>query len=1002
MLCRCLKHVFFRGLGLCGIALAGTWDSASLRAEAPSYMIRNWQTEAGLPQDTVTALAATSDGYLWLGTYNGLARFDGLNFTVFAADKIPELENGRISSLYADTRGRLWIGHETGDVTWYQAGRFHSIKVEKRPPPRSVMSISEDEYGLIWLLAPDGALRRIGTDFQVSLIPSRVGGTTLSLRRDCEGRLWSLRMSELSQIRKGRPTPILGGLGTNRFLLEAGCARRAGGLWLLMDRKIMKWVDGKTSEVIGVVPRDLRQVSAMAETVSGELAFGTLDRGLFLLAPTGEVAQFSRSNGLADDWVRSLYADAGGNLWVGTANGGLNMLQRKTISEIAPPDGWQGRQVLSVCASRNGSLWVGTEGAGLYHFRDGNWEHFGPGDGISNPYVWSVLEDSSGQLWVGTWNGGLLIKRDDRFELLSVLRGLPGPMTALYQDETGKRWVGSGSGLASFDQNQFTKIGKEADQTAGEVRAITRDSEGRIWFGMSGGGLGCIMNGTVKQFRKQDGLSSDLVQCLRAEPDGTLWVGTYGGGLTRRRQERFATVGTRQGLPSNVILGVADDGKGNYLMSSLAGILMMGKEALNRCADGQLDRVRCFVYGKNEGMPTLECSGGFQPVTATTPDGRIWFPTRKGLVGISPEGSTNSLPPRVLIEEVLFDGRSVAFPTNEAPLSIRSGKGQLTFRYTGLDYTAPEEVRFRYRLEGLDPSWVEADARRDVAYGYLPPGHYTFCVTACNKGGLWTTTPACLALDVLPQFWQTWWFKLLVAVSGVAAVAGAVLYGAHQQMRKKLRRLEQQQALERERARIARDIHDHLGSSLTHITMLSQLAQEEHKHSEPYSNLRQIYQTADDLTRAMDEIVWAVNPKNDSLDNLMTYLGSFAQRFLGSVGIACRLELPMHLPPKPLTSELRHNVFLAFKEALNNAAKHSGATEVRISLVDDDHNSTLTVIDNGRGFDLGAPAENARGGNGLSNMRLRMKHINGQCEITTAPGTGTKVRFMFQTSFNQN
>jgi signal transduction histidine kinase len=317
-----------------------------------------------------------------------------------------------------------------------------------------------------------------------------------------------------------------------------------------------------------------------------------------------------------------------------------------------------------------------------------------------------------------------------------------------------------------------------------------------------------------------------------------------------------------------------------------------------------------------------------------------------------------------------------------------------------LSFTAPEKVRFRYRLEGLETKWMDAGTKRSVNYSYIPPGKYTFRVLACNNDGVWNESGGAFAFTVLPHFWQTWWFRTLAGLNAAVLVAGTVLFTTRRRMRHKLERIERQRAIERERARIAKDIHDDLGASLTRITLLSQSARGEMEHSpEAAADLDRIYRTARELTRAMDEIVWAVNPQHDTLDSLATYLGKFAQDFLNAVHVRCRLDLPMQLPVWPLTAEVRHNLFLAFKEALNNAVRHADATEVRVSLSIEPAGFALRVEDAGRGFVTGADGSAARdpvrlaSGNGLANMQQRLAEIGGRCDLRSAPGEGTKVTF---------
>jgi len=529
-----------------------------------------------------------------------------------------------------------------------------------------------------------------------------------------------------------------------------------------------------------------------------------------------------------------------------------------------------------------------------------------------------------------------------------------------------------------------------------------------------GGGLGRLKDGALKQFRKQDGLSSDFVLALYAEADGTLWIGTSDNGLCRLREGKFATISTAQGLLASIISQIADDGAGNLWMGSHHGILRASKADLNRCANGEAKSVRCLNYGRAEGLASQRCSGGFQPAVAQTADGRLWFPTTKGLAIIDPRSFTqNTVPPPVVIEELLVEGQPVSIHTGKATghkagshsgLHIPAGKRRFELRYTGLSFTAPDKVRFRYKLEGLEKEWVEAGTKRFAEYSYLPPGDYTFRVMACNNDEVWNEEGASLSFTVLPQVWQTWWSKAALLAGGGGAVAAGALGVARRRVRRRLEQLERQRALERERARIARDIHDDLGASLTRISLLSQSARAElDDWQAAAADVDQIYTTARELTRAMDEIVWAVNPQHDTLDSLVAYLGRFAQNFLSTAGIRCRLDLPLHLPSWPLTAEIRHNTFLAFKEALNNVVKHAHASEVRITLELKPGGFMLVVADNGRGFawdpqkgqtTLDADGSRAAGGNGLGNMQKRLEEIGGCCGWDTAPGEGTRAKLI--------
>jgi signal transduction histidine kinase len=355
----------------------------------------------------------------------------------------------------------------------------------------------------------------------------------------------------------------------------------------------------------------------------------------------------------------------------------------------------------------------------------------------------------------------------------------------------------------------------------------------------------------------------------------------------------------------------------------------------------------------------------------------------------------------VVIEELLVDNHPVPRdPAGKIPLRIPPGQNRFEFHFTGLSFVVPEKVRFKYRLEGLETEWVDGDTKRQVNYSYIAPGDYTFRVIACNNDGKWNEEGASLSFTLLPHFWQTWWFLALAGALALAAAGGVVWYSMHRRMLRKLERLERQRAIERERERIAKDIHDDLGASLTRITMLSQSAQGNlDDPARAAANLDRIYGTARELTRAMDEIVWAVNPKHDTLDSLASYLGRFAQDFLGAARVRCRLDVPVQLPAWHLSAEVRHNLFLAFKEALHNVVKHAGASEVRVSLLLQPPGFALAVEDNGCGYaalppgaELPADPERLAHGNGLLNMRRRLEEIRGQCDIDSRSGGGTRVR----------
>ncbi|HEY5912971.1 MAG TPA: two-component regulator propeller domain-containing protein [Verrucomicrobiae bacterium] len=991
-----------------------------------------WQPEGNWDQSTVPALVQSHDGYLWLATYHGLVRFDGARFTVFYRGNTPELQNGLITSLYETPDGTLWIGHETGHLTKFSSGRFCPVPIDRNWPGGSVEGITTDQAGDLWLLSSTAVLMRLRDGHRATVPGSPSPAQKVALARGADGKNWLVFGGKLATLEQGEVKPVEFSSADPGEYYERVWPSRDGGLWIVTNNRLGKWTPARRGSA-GAAARTIQwfspgagfarpqgTITALLETRPGALLAGTLRDGLYLLAKDASPQSFDHSSGLSHNWVRCLRQDHEGNLWVGTG-AGLDMLRARKIQTLAPPDAWKGCGVLSFAVEHNGAIWAGTEGAGLYRFERGLWIACNENCGLSNSFVWSVLPTRDDRVFVGTWGGGLFRRNGARFETPPELLPITSPVTSLYEGRHGEIWIGTTTGPYRYEAGKLVWSAGPGELKLPDVRAIIESADDTIWFGMSGGGIASLKDGAIRQYLQASGLGSDYVLCLLADADGALWIGTADNGITRLKNGKFNLIGPAQGLPTSVIYHLVDDQAGHLWIGSPAGILRVTKTDLNRCAEGLADSVPTLVYGRAEGLASRSCSGGFQPGACRTPDGRLWFPTPTGLAVLDPANvKTNTAPPPVVIEELLVDGLPVALPTPASgpapPLRISPGARRFEFRYTALSFAVADKVRFRHRLEGIEPRWGHVSAARSVEYNLLSPGAYTFRVIACNNDGVWNPQGAALAFILAPFFWQTWWFQSAALAAGAGLVGAAVLAGTRRRVRRKLDQLEKQRSLERERARIARDIHDDLGASLTRISLLSQsirgdLENPSETPSAPPApallpQVDQIYSTARELTRALDEIVWAVNPRHDTLDSLVTYLGRFTQQFLSAAQIRCRLDVPLQLPPWPLTAEIRHNVYLALKETLNNVVKHAAATEVRVSLELLPNGFCLLVVDNGQGFDLQSAepplllppgpsgAEQSlriSSGNGLANIRKRLEDIGGRCDWYTAPGEGTRV-----------
>jgi len=972
------------------LTLVLSLDPAVCATESLSFSVAHWEMKDGLPLNKVRAIVQTRDGYLWVGTFNGLARFDGVQFKTFDMANTPELHNNAIESLCEDREGRLWIGDNLGGITLLENGRFQSVTLPTTWPGKPILRLASGRDGAMWAMNETGLLLPLikGAAGQPLASPASIAG----LATDNAGEVWAVVTGKLCRLDAERgAVPLENGprvVDTWRALFAA----REGGLWILDGDWLRRWQDGKWVADRGRGKWGTIVLPAFLESRSGNILGGSFKEGIYILDNENRTELLDEANGLSHNWAYCLYEDREGNIWVGTGNGGLNVLYPRRVTMVNAPDNWQSSAVLSVSPRAAGGLWIGTEGAGVYQFTEGAFTHLPAGETFWQSVANSVLEDRAGRLWVGTWASGARVMEQGEFRNAYPVQEARSVVLTVFESSRGDIWVGTKGGPGRWRDGQWNWFENHSTTLGSAVRCFAEQPAGSIWFGLDGGGVGRMMEEQLVRFHATDGLASDYVRTMHADADGALWIGTREG-LSRFKNGKFTKVTTRHGLPSDVICQILDDGKGHYWMSSLGGIFRVTKSELNRCADGEVPGVNPLVCDRTSGLATLEMSEQGQPAGCRTSDGRLWFATGKGLAQVAPdEVRPNPLPPPVKIEELLVDGESRSLPAaagKTSPLTVPPGGRQFEFRFTGLSLANPTRVMFRYRLEGLHDDWFEAGVRRSAFYTQLAPGDYIFRVTARNADGLWNEDGAILPLRVLPHYWQTWWFKLVSRGGALVFVGGTVFVIVRRRARRKLEALDRQRAIERERGRIARDIHDDIGSNLTRIVMLSESARGAlDQPKQAVADLEEICQTGRELTLQLSEIVWAVNPAHDTLDSFATYCGKYAHDFLGKAGVRCRLDVPVVLPALALDSRMRHNVFLAFKETLNNAVKHSGAKSVDVGMKITDEFFTLTIADAGRGF---AAAESSHFGQGLANMKQRLADVGGSCEIESGIGAGTRV-----------
>lgn len=988
-----------QGLRALPLALAVWFGAATANGAADSgWFARDWQSEDGLPNNTIFGLAQTPDGYLWLGTRTGLVRFDGIRFEEFSPTNFVAPPNRGIITMLRGRAGELWLAMDRGAVVRL-AGRSTRAFIEGLPS-NIPGSLAEDAAGDLWISYHGGAVYCLSNGV---VIPRTAreglpeGSDTCALTSDNAGRIWFAKAGQAGVFESGRFRLL------HQFeRLPARLAKaRAGGVWLCAGTRLFKLeASGEARELGAFQPGGANTVAnVLLEDHEGAVWVGTSFSGLFRHGDSGfEPVETTHQE------IQSLVEDRGGNLWVGTFGGGLNRVRRRAVALEGPESGLPFPSLLSICEDAQGTLWAATQNGVLVRRVNGRWSPL-PADGNRPIEATCVTADAAGGLWVGNvlhglycWRGGRFVDWGDDRELRNQT------LHSLLSSRAGDLWVGQETPprILRVRSGRVRAFAIPPDSRI--IRAMAEDAAGNIWAGTSKGNLFRIAGDDITEATPRAGRELASIRCLYATPNGALWIGYAGWGVGRLTEGRYAEVRREQGLYDDQISAIVADRHGWLWFSADKGLFKVRQNDLEAVAEGRAARVRSLHYGRGEGLPSLEGNFGDAPNALRSADGRLWFPMRTALAVVDPAKlGEKAAAPVALLERLVVDETPAAWyggvlpPGDGAALDLKNptphlhlppGHHRLEFEFTALSFSAPENIQFRYRLAGFDDDWNEP-ATRSASYSRLPAGDYVFQVVACDTDGNWNGTGASLALTVAPFFYQTWWFRMTALAVFTVSIVALVRYVSFRRLHRQLRVLEQQAALHKERARIAKDIHDDLGANLTQIALLGELAQQDRGEPDKAAErMDKISGTARQAIKSLDEIVWAVNPRNDTFGHLVDYAGQFALDYLRLAGIRCRLDLPEQTPAHELSTDVRHNLFLAVKEALHNVVRHAQATEVWLRARVTPDALELSIEDNGRGF---AAAPDDALADGLRNMRQRLAELGGECRIESRPGAGTKV-----------
>ena len=953
-------------------------QALSLDGRVPftQYGYEEWRIAEGLPDNNVMAIAQTHDGYLWLGTNEGLSRFNGVEFVNFTTADSEFLPDDRIQSLLTARDGVLWIGTRNGLATWTPDGFV-------RPPIQAqdnlfAFRMLENHTGEIWV-GGDRVFTVAGEIVESMAHGLLNQGDVLSdFSLAFDGSIWLAKDNALFLMHQGVLHPV--NEINSRLEGTITCIHEDNSniLWVGTSQGLLRWDGSKVAHYGTENGLTHRNIRCLYEDSDGTLWIGT-SYGLNRLAH-GVIT--SDQSVCGNEYIFTVFEDRENNLWVGTYLG-LRRLCDQPIRVIGARDGLFHDIVQAIALDRQEVVWMATYQGGLYRYDNNQVVRFGLEMGLGERYVNCMHQGSDGRFWLGL-NDGIGFIRDGESILNELRIDHPGAAKDILERANGDLLVALSNGVKQVHSQQLDPYRPDL---LPESRALVlhESPDGSLWIGYAQKGLYHVRSGQAEIYTMDHGLPNNWIYSLCEDRQG-LWIATKGG-IAYLYEDRVHCLSGEQNLFREPAYNVTVDENEDLWFCTSRHLAQLKREDINRFMDKPQASLRARVFGKAEGLHINEWKPSHRGV-ARQSDGTLWFPSQEGAIVIDPNAVvTNALPPPVYIEQCYIDRR----PTDtDRTLRIEPHKKEIEFHYIALNLSDPEGIRYRYRLAGHDSDWIEAGARRVAYYNTLGPGAYRFHVIACNRDGIWNERGATMAFVVLSAYYQTWWFIALVTGISMSLLVGLSRYLILRRIRRKVQLLHQQNTLNRERARIARDIHDDLGAGLTEIALLSELGLKNAASPDKSASFfNRICQSAHHIVGSMDEIVWAVNPKNDTLEHLANYVCHFADSFLKMTSIRCRLDVPALLPDVFLSAEIRHSLFLVVKEALNNVVKHSCATEVRISLSVDNDSIAIRITDNGQGFN-GASIASSQG-RGMNNMKQRMCALQGQCDIASQSDCGTSV-----------
>ncbi|MDC0325234.1 histidine kinase [bacterium] len=988
------------------------------------FWLDTWGVDDGLPQSWVLDIAQDNDGYLWVGTLSGFVRFDGFRFVNFRMGEHPSILDDTVNAIQVDAQGALFVGTikglielKSGSVRLYQ-------EAPGELPFNKVIDMVSSKSGGVWVLThadghglsyvSNGEVRTIN-DTWLKEFGAR------SVAEDADGHLW-----------------IIAGSGLARFDPETGLIRPSSLAVtdrefhdVLVDDRHRVWVgaDGgvyvKRRDQWEWIPFDASFLHESAHRLStdrdGAIWIST-NRGIVCINRRDQWIYYPFPKGHETNYCYEVFQDREGHHWFGTRSNGLHRIRHPYVTVMDHRDGLPHDSIWSVFEGLDHSLWIGT-GGGLSRLKDGRFDNWSAAEGLPRNWVTSVCETMDGVVWVGMRTSpgessdASCIWRllNDKFEpVRSELIQQITRVWTVFEDDESNLWIGTRNGLFECPNGDPEQIRSVLPFENKDVRVVAEDQQGDTLVG--GNGFGVMRRSSGQWHNLVDvstGLSNNNVWAMHVdrEWEDVLWIGTERG-LNRYQNGQLHHFGQEQGLFDDLVNQILEDDDGNLWISCNRGVYRVAKSDLDKVASGLWDQVPHVAYGIADGMYNPETNGECQPAGCKTSSGQLVFPTAQGLAFFNPDTLLEiGEPPIVIIEnlrsnnQLLYsngfgmseEGRILDVSNSELlVIELPPGGGNLIeFGYTATTFLAPAKTQFQYRLLGHHDDWIDVGTRRSAYYTNLHPGEYRFEVRAANHRGVWNENGASIQLNIAPHFYDTGIFYTTMILVVVVFIIG--LHRLILRYRINVAHLEQQVQMNEERMRIAQDIHDEMGASLTEITMLSELADPAYNSpKEVADSVGRIKSRSSSLIQTVDEIVWTTNPRQDTLESVVAYLSHYANEFLhsASAGWQVSVPIPSEIPEISVSSETRHHLFMVTKEALNNCVRHAGASRIELHCtILNGRVLQIRIQDDGRGMPL--EGSSSLTGNGLQNMKDRMNKIGGTFECSQGVEGGCQVSISY-------